>query len=175
MDTVHLGDPGFLPTFQSEDSCIHSLLFYTLEFGLGFGVCCFKKQFETITPIVYNCRPYVHSLVIFGDPDLALEESLDPASVTPESTSFKWPSISCDFRFSNKCLLCQLHARPLNLDFSTINSTEYFPSGTFQGTPWPVVVPQLLPYPLSQLPLKSDEASVGVSQGGSSEYKVWHK
>lgn len=57
MDAVHPGDPGFLSSFQSEESCIHSLLFYILEFGLGFGVCCFEKQFETITPEVYNSRP----------------------------------------------------------------------------------------------------------------------
>lgn len=54
---MYTGDPGFLRTLQSEDSCIHSLLLYILEFGLEFGICCFKKQFESTRPIVSNSRP----------------------------------------------------------------------------------------------------------------------
>lgn len=89
-----------------------SLLFYVLKFHLEFEVCCFKKQFESITP-----RPWVHPLVR----QLSRSKARSWGQLRPCLCYFLyllplgWTSISCHLRFSNRCLLCQLHARRLNL------------------------------------------------------------
>lgn len=90
-----------------------SLLFYVLKFHLEFEVCCFKKQFGSITP-----RSWVHPLVR----QLSRSKALSWGQLRPCLCYFLyllplgWSSISCHLRFSNRCLLCQTTK---SMDFST--------------------------------------------------------